>query len=125
MDKILKFTKNFTKKDYLNVDIMNSAFDDIDFISASVDFRVQLNEFNSGAGLSIELYTVDKITLEYKGYFESSDEWTDINDVYESKELMNLNMNLNIGDDHIMGIRLDELAIDVIKKDYTLRFNEK
>lgn len=128
MDKILKFTKLFTKKDYLNVHIMNSAFDDIEFISGFVDFRVQLNEFNSGAGIQLELYTVDIIKLQYKGYFESSDEWTDIDDTYDfsdSKTMNDFDMSLDIGDDKILGIRLDELTIDVIKKNYTLRFNEK
>lgn len=125
MENKMKFIKKFNKKDYLNIDIINSAFDDIELISAEVHFTIQLNEFNGGAGLSIELYTVDKIVLEYKGYFESSDEWKEITDNYESQELLDFNMSLDIGDDLIMGIRLDELFIDVIKKDYILKFNVK
>ena len=123
MENILKFTKKFDSKDYLNVYIKNSAFDDIEFISGSVEFRIQLNLFRTGAGLSLELYAIDKIVLEYNGYFESSDEWTKVNEIYE-KELIDFNMSLDIGDDKTLGMRLDELSIDVIKKDYVLKFNE-
>lgn len=123
----IKIIKKFTEKNYIDVQIKNSTFDDIKLIDATIEFTLTLKDYDGGKAL--DFYSLDKVELNYEGLRyddnNSNEDWTEVQDIFNREDIEQFDFDTMFGsDEDIRGYRLDGITIDVIKKTLLLSFNE-
>lgn len=118
MEKIKCKAKLTYKNDYLNVDLYNSSFEDIQFEEIIVDFTLSVIEVTNG--VELELDTLNKIIAQYNTIDDN------IVDVLDEVKLKEFKVETEIGDDqYAKGLKLTGISLDLIKKYVILKFNDK
>lgn len=123
MDNKFNFKVNFTRnKDYVNVDLYNSAFQYVDFNDIVVDFTLIVNPTKKG--IEVELYSLDKLIIDYLA--AQNDETDNMVENLTADKLKEYKISSEIGDDvSVKGLRLDGISVDLIKKVIILKFNDE
>lgn len=122
----LKFTAKFGSKDYMQLTVRNSAFDDLQEINAEIVFSLNLEQLPDG--IIIKFTKLESIELNYEGYFEEQDTWNPVKDIINEETLekewqIKTYMNAKEIDSNIrLEMSLSEVYIDVIKKTIDLYF---
>lgn len=118
----IKISEKFTSKDYLNIDIYNSAFESIDINEILVDASIQLEVLKYGIELKVE--SLDKVVLDY-----TADDDNFIIESYDSEKLKEFNIVFDykneLGMSNSVCIYITGIDIDVVKKKITLEINGK
>lgn len=123
MDNKFNFKVNFTRnKDYVNVDLYNSAFQYVDFNDIVVDFTLIVNPTKKG--IEVELYSLDKLIIDYLA--AQNDETDNMVENLTADKLKEYKISSEIGGDvSVKGLRLDGISVDLIKKVIILKFNDE
>ena len=122
----LKFTAKFGPKDYMQLTVRNSAFDDIQDISAEILFSLNIEQLTDG--IIIKFTRLESIKLNYEGYFDEQDTWTPVEDNINEEtlekewQLKTYMSNREIDSVPRLEMSLSEVYIDVIKKTIDLTF---
>ncbi len=122
----LKFTAKFGPKDYMQLTVRNSAFDDIQDISAEILFSLNIEHLTDG--IIIKFTRLESIKLNYEGYFDEQDTWTPVEDNINEEtlekewQLKTYMSNREIDSVPRLEMSLSEVYIDVIKKTIDLTF---
>lgn len=98
-------------KDYLDIDIFDSSFDDIENATVEVDATFQVELANNG--ISIEVYQIKSVKWSYFGIKFTENENEEHEVTGSSDETWTININKESANDANIGLYLTNIAIDL------------